>query len=539
MKRTIKFLVFISILAGLTSCSNDIIESTDPVVPEGYIRAALDLQVEKPDSVQTRATPTEEEAYDKSNIWVLMFNATSSSDATPTSLVQAPVKAIESGAQLFVLLRATTQPVTVYVVTGLSAALNTEMARASNFTEGVTDLDDVKNLLQTASIDATGVPIGSGSYFHMVSEPVLYSTGTIPLTTITHELTRNVAKINVDASAVTSVFELEGVTLVNGAQKGYVFPQATVTPNHGGTMQYNEVTTVSNNKIVSQIYLYENTGFLSNGTTENPTKLVIKGKYNGVSGYYRMDILKDNGGSSYTPYDIKRNYCYTLKIAKIENGGYLTLSEAIDSEPSNTWYNVEIDDSNSFDVVSNGHYYLGVSNSEFIVYGNTGKIANLHIATVTTNAPINTFASISKSSGDVSLLTSSLTAPNGTVTETKIYATFNTVSTSYIDIRVGNLTKRITVRRGAAVNANEIGEKTDFTDTNYYKGEVASGTEWVRLAATTGADFNLSPAVLTKPTGGIYVRYNSTFNTNASIPAEVYVIKTNNQGRAKMLLFTP
>lgn len=537
MKRTIKFLVFISILAGLTSCSNDVIESTDPVVPEGYIRATLDLQVEKPDSIQTRATQEQEKAYDKSNIWVLMFNATSSSDATPTSLVQAPVRAIESGSQLFVLLRSTTQPVTVYVVTGLSAALNTEMAKAANFTEGVTDLDDLNNLLQTASIDATGVPIGSGSYFHMVSAPGFYSNGTTLLNKITHELTRNVAKINVDASAVASVFELEGVTLVNGAQKGYVFPQATVTPNHGGTMQYAEVTTVSNNKIESQIYLYENTGFLSNGTTKNPTKLVIKGKYNGVSGYYRMDILKDNGGSSYTPYDIKRNCCYTLVVKKIENGGYLTLTEAIASEPSNTWYNVEIDDSNSFDVVSNGHYYLGVSNSEFIVYGNTGKIANLHVATVTTNAPTNTFTSISKFSGDISAVTSSLTAPNGTVTTTDIYATFNSATTSYIDIRVGNLTKRITVRRGAAVSGD--GEKTDFIDTKYYKGEVASGTGWVRLAGKTDADFNLSPAVLTKPTGGIYIRYNSALNTSPSSPAEVYVIKTNNQGRAKMLLFTP
>lgn len=537
MNRTVKLLVFISILAGFTGCSRDTIDDPDSFVPEGYIRAALDLQVEKPDSIQTRATAGEEDGYDESNIWVLLFNATSSSDGTPKTLVQAPVKATKSGNQLYVLLRATTQPVTLYVVSGLSDALNISMGKATDFVEGTTDFIEVNNKLQTDAVNADGVPIGSGKYFHMSSEPVFYSTGTIPITSITQPLTRNVAKIDIDASALaTSDFQLEGVTLVNGAQKGFVFKQPTILPNHGGaTVRYDEKTTVTDNKITSQIYLYENAAFLSNGTTPNPTKLVVRGKYKGgESGYYRMDILKNNNGT-YTPYDIKRNHCYTLKIEKIENGGYRTIDEAIAAEPSNTWYVVDVKDKDSYDVVSNGHYYLGVSNSEFVVYGDPGQIENLHITTVTTDAPAGTHTSIS-ASNDLSVLTASLTTLDGTAKVTKIYAALNETTNGYIDLRVGNLTKRIKVQRKESVKYGNS-EKTDFIDPEYVRGEVVSGMEWVRLAAASNANFNVSPPSLTNPTGGIYVRYNSTLNMNSSRSAELYVSKANEHGRAKMLLF--
>lgn len=536
MNKTIKTLVFISILAGFTCCSRDVIENQEPQIPDGYIRADLDLKVEEPDSIQTRASDTEENAYDESNVWVLLFNTPSTSDDTPTTLVQAPVKAIKSGDKMYVLLRATTQPVTAYVVAGLSSALNATMGTVANFTEGITDFSYVNNLLQTAAVGAAGIPIGSGSYFHMSSEPVFYSTGTIPVTSISRPLTRNVAKINVDASALaTSDFELEGVTLINGAKKAFVFQQTAIPTNHDGNIRYDEKATVVDNKLLSQIYLYENTGFVG-GTTPNPTKLIVRGKYKGgQSGYYRMDILKKNTNGTYTPYDIKRNYCYTLKIEKIENGGYLTLDEAVAGEPANSWYQVVVNDPDSYDIVSNGHYYLGVSNSEFIVYGDPGQIEDLHITTVTTDAPEGTYTSIS-TSGDLSAVTSSLTTPTGTATVTKIYATLNAVTTSYIDLRVGNLTKRITVRRELSV-ACENSEKTDFIDPKYVAGEVVSGKEWVRMAAVSNANFNACPPSLVHPNGGIYVRYNSTLSMNASRSAELYVSKANNQGRAKMLLF--
>lgn len=538
MNRTVKILAFVSIMAGFAGCVRDVRENPEPSLPQGYVRASLELQVEKPDQIQTRATQTEEDAYDDSKVWVLLFNATSASDATPTTLVQAPVKAIKTGTKLYVLLRATTQPVTLFMVTGLSPALNGYLETVSNFSEGSTTFAAVNDRLQTAAVTQTGVPIGSGSYFHMSSKPVFYSAGTIPVVSITQQLIRNVAKINVDASAVSSDFTLESATLVNGAQKGFVLQQAAIPANNGGDpVRYLAKSAVVGNKLMSEIYMYENSGFLSGGTTPNPTKLIVKGKYKGgASGYYRMDILENNGDGSYTPYDIKRNCSYTLKIGKIENGGYTTFDEAISGEPSNTWYDVVVKDPDSYDIASNGHYYLGVSNSELIVYGDPAQTGHLHVATVTTDAPTGTYTSIS-SSADLSAVTSTLTTPvTGTATATDIYATIGSATSGYIDLRVGNLTKRITVVRESSIFYGN-GEKTDFADQRYVAGEVVSGTEWVRLAEASNADFDLSMTSLVDPNGGLYVRYNSTLTLNPSRSAELYATKTNDQGRTKMLMF--
>ncbi len=545
MNRIVNIVIFIALLAGFAGCSEEtMVEFPDPSVPEGYIRATLDLQVEGNDSIHTRATDTEEEAYDDSNVWVLLFNA--DTDQSPTTLLQAPVKATKSENKLYVLLRATAQPVTLYIVAGLSADLNTVMGTATNFTAGVTDFADVNNLLQTAAVTAAGVPVGEDvpvvgttSYCHMSSGPVYKGSGTISITTsIAQGLTRNVAKINVDASAVSAEFTLEGVTLVNGAKQGYVFRQADIPASSGtDVQQYSEKTPVSGNELTSQIYLYENAGLLSDGTTPNPTMLIIRGTYKGVSGYYRMDILKKNTDGTYTPYDIERNYCYTLTITNIENGGYLTPKEAIDAEPSNTWYRVDVtDDVKSHDVVTNGHYYLGVSNSEFFVYGNDDKVQDQLITTVSTNAPAGTYTLITPSDANINLITSSLTTPTGVRTETEIHADLSGVGASYtghIDLRVGNLTRRITIQRKMGV-VYGLGEITDFSVQDYVTGRVATGKEWVRLTTESGADFSLCPASLINPQGGLYVRYNST---NVTQSAELYVSKADNRGRAKMLLF--
>ena len=50
--------------------------------------------------------------------------------------------------------------------------------------------------------------------------------------------------------------------------------------------------------------------------------------------------------------------------------GYDTVADAKLSKPSNTDLDFEItvDDSNSYEIIANNDYYLGVSNSVFIAY---------------------------------------------------------------------------------------------------------------------------------------------------------------------------
>lgn len=552
MNKVVKIIALISILAGITSCTKDTLSgSPDSFVPEGYIRTTLDLSVEKPGQIQTRATEAEEEAYDDTNVWALLFNATAADDATPTTLVQAPVKAIKSGNQLRLLLRATAEPVTLHLVTGLSDELNAYLGTLDNFSEGVTTFDDVNQRLQTAEVTEAGVPVGPDTYFHMSTNPVFYAAGTINLTTITQDLIRNPAKINVDASALFATdFTLEGVTLVNGARKGFVLPQTAIPADQGGsTVRYDEKTTITDNRLTSAIYLYENAG-LRDGA-KNPTKLIIRGKYKGgASSYYRMDILeKDkNTDGTYIPHNITRNTSYTLIISKIENGGYSTFDEALAAEPSNTWYEVVVDDPNAYDVVSNGHYFLGISNSRCYVVGSAERFENLHVATVTTNAPAGTSTSIEIGQGPeggLSLVTSSLTTPvTGTTTVTEIYATIlrpDLTGPRQIDLKVGNLTHHIEVallsdgpNSGTGV---AYGDASIATGSVARRAEVVSGTEWVRVSTQSTTDFNLCPVSVVNPAGaGIWIRYNSTLDMNDSRSAEVYSY-LEDDSRCKYLLF--
>lgn len=552
MNKVVKIIALISILAGITSCTKDTLSgSPDSFVPEGYIRTTLDLSVEKPGQIQTRATEAEEEAYDDTNVWALLFNATAADDATPTTLVQAPVKAIKSGNQLRLLLRATADPVTLHLVTGLSDELNAYLGTLDNFSEGVTTFEDVNQRLQTAEVTEAGVPVGPDTYFHMSIAPEFYPNGTINLTTITQDLIRNPAKINVDASALFATdFTLEGVTLVNGARKGFVLPQTAIPADQGGsTVRYDEKTTITDNRLTSAIYLYENAG-LRDGA-KNPTKLIIRGKYKGgASSYYRMDILeKDkNTDGTYIPHNITRNTSYTLIISKIENGGYSTFDEALAAEPSNTWYEVVVDDPNAYDVVSNGHYFLGISNSRCYVVGSAERFENLHVATVTTNAPAGTSTSIEIGQGPeggLSLVTSSLTTPvTGTTTVTEIYATIlrpDLTGPRQIDLKVGNLTHHIEVallsdgpNSGTGV---AYGDASIATGSVARRAEVVSGTEWVRVSTQSTTDFNLCPVSVVNPAGaGIWIRYNSTLDMNDSRSAEVYSY-LEDDSRYKYLLF--
>lgn len=544
MNRVLKIIAIIFLLTGFSSCTIDSL-SNDPrpvsTVPDGYILTTLDLSVEKSGDIQTRATVTEEGAYDKNQIWALLFYNEGS-----FPLVQAPVKAIPKDDQFHLMLRATKKPVLLVLVTGLNSTMNEYLGNPGNFTEGGTTYGTVFNKLISDPVTAGGggVPIGNGSYFHMSTAPI-YRANTTSLNseTLNAQFKRNVAKIDVNATTITDrgVFALEGVTLVNAAPTGSVLQPSTIpTTPPASAIRYAEKTT-GTNQLLSQIYLYENAGRLSNGT-DNPTKLIVRGKYmNGVSSYYRMDIVaKNDADKTYTPHDINRNFCYTLNIKKIENAGYPTFDEALAAEPTNTGTEVIVTDPNTHDIVSNGHYYLGVSNSDFIVRGDDGQLNDLLITTVTTDAPKErTQISITASDGitlhrDTELKLSTTGAP----AKSDIVATISSsFSSGSINLRVGNLTQEIIITRGDALLCAD--NNRDFlSNSKYVEANVASGTEWVRLHSTSAMpDFNSLPVSLINPNGAIWVRCNTTLDMNATRSAEVYAHKANNEGRAKLLLF--
>lgn len=103
-------LILLSVALILSGCIDDPLGNTVlPPVPEGCVRLELNLSVDESQKIVTRATDTEEKAYDPAYVWVLVFNT----DPDP-KLMEPPVKATPgSNEQFYAILRVTSQGVLV------------------------------------------------------------------------------------------------------------------------------------------------------------------------------------------------------------------------------------------------------------------------------------------------------------------------------------------------------------------------------------------------------------------------------------------
>jgi hypothetical protein len=540
MNKAAKFFALIGMAATIAGCADDNLRKTPTPTGDQYVRAALNLNVAEDDRVTTRAE-VDDASYDKSNVWVLMFG-------NDNKLIQRPVKATQEvtpeGTKLFAMLRSTPNPLTLYVVAGLSSELNSKLTTSTDFNENST-YTDVNNALQTAEVTSAGIAVGDGSYLPMSSEARYFYAGTVGLHSIDGiELIRRVARIDIDASALTEEFKLEGAAMALVAKKGHVLHQSHVpTDLGGGTVNYDLKTGVVDNKLEAQIYINENTVM---GTSRKPTMIIVKGSWRGgESGYYRMDIVNTN----FDKIDIKRNTRYTLKITRITNSGYHqedvneAINEAINGVPSNSTYNaVTVSDTDSNDIVTNGAYYLGVSNSDFVVYCDDSQVTDMLVTTVNTNAPRYTTVGLSTSDPDILLNPTNLFPATGGTIKTEIYAKVKTSSLTdrYIIVRVGNLTRKVTIRREPAVELSETnGRKSDFTDPSYVYGKVDKGGEWARLSVSNDVSFDSSSLLLYNTAGGMCINYDPSKKTtdNMSVAAELYGYKSAGQGRSKVMIY--
>ena len=72
--------------------------------------------------------------------------------------------------------------------------------------------------------------------------------------------------------------------------------------------------------------------------------------------------------------DLQRNHSYQFTIVTAKGPGYDTVEDAKASKPSNTAldYEISVDNRDSYEVVANNDFFLGVSNSVFIAYTSEG-----------------------------------------------------------------------------------------------------------------------------------------------------------------------
>lgn len=329
MKKIKHLMIWIGLLLSLVSCK-DTMEAIglggDEIPAEGVV-----LNIELPNfsekKINTRAGADESISkvtavfYGESNAYISMANVKIGSKNTDGTY-QAKISNIPSGT------------VTVHLVTNVSDLEETEAK-------------DLQNIaLATPRTIDTSSPVCWGSV----------SLNTLLDGTATVCLLRQYAKVTLKvADAVKTVFPEEdaGLIINHTAAKSAIAPADynVLTEDLAATTEFSNTNV--GNETSREVAVTE--------TSAGEANVIIRAKYNGKEGYYKVGLYKD-ATTKKDQYALLRNHNYTITVTKVNDYGFKTLDEAIKAKPENR-IEAEIKDDNPAitNMIACKDYELGVS----------------------------------------------------------------------------------------------------------------------------------------------------------------------------------
>ena len=97
-------------------------------------------------------------------------------------------------------------------------------------------------------------------------------------------------------------------------------------------------------------------------TSAGVANVIIKAKYKGTEGYYKVGLYKDADKTS--QYALLRNHNYTITVTKVNDYGFEKLDDAVKSDPENRLeVNVVDDNPAIYNMIACKDYELGVSDN--------------------------------------------------------------------------------------------------------------------------------------------------------------------------------
>ena len=330
MKKIKHLMIWIGLLLSLVSCK-DTMETIglggDEIPAEG-----VTLNIELPNfsekKIDTRAGAAESISnvtavfYGESNTYKGMANVNiESKNADGT--YQAKISNIPSGTKM------------VHLVTNVS-----------NLEE--TEAKDLQNIASATSrtID-TNSPVCWGS---VSLETLLDGTATV-------SLFRQYAKVTLKVDdAVTDFPEKDaGLIITHTAAKSAIAPANYKEPNDALATTTEFSSTDFGDGTSREVVVTETSAGVAN--------VIIKAKYKGEEGYYKVGLYKD-ATTKKDQYALLRNHNYTITVKKVNDYGFKTLEEAIKAQPENR-IETEIKDDNPaiINMIACKDYELGVSDN--------------------------------------------------------------------------------------------------------------------------------------------------------------------------------
>ena len=328
MKKIKHLMIWMGLLLCLVSCK----DAMETIGLGGEIPAeGVTLNIELPNfsekKINTRAGADESISkvtavfYGESNTYKGMANVNIGSP-NADGMYQAKISNIPSGT------------VTVHLVTNVSDLEETEAK-------------DLQNIaLATPRTIDTSSPVCWGSV----------SLNTLLDGTATVCLLRQYAKVTLKvADAVKTVFPEEdaGLIINNTAAKSAIAPADynVLTEDLAATTEFSNTNV--GNETSREVAVTE--------TSAGEANVIIKAKYKGIEGYYKVGLYKD-AKTKKDQYALLRNHNYTITVTKVNDYGFKTLDEAIKAKPENR-IEAEIKDDNPAitNMIACKDYELGVS----------------------------------------------------------------------------------------------------------------------------------------------------------------------------------
>ena len=97
-------------------------------------------------------------------------------------------------------------------------------------------------------------------------------------------------------------------------------------------------------------------------TSAGEANVIIKAKYKGIEGYYKVGLYKD--AKNKIQYSLLRNHNYTITVTKVNDYGFKKLDEAIKAQPENRIEAEVVDDNPAITkMIACKDYELGVSDN--------------------------------------------------------------------------------------------------------------------------------------------------------------------------------
>lgn len=189
-------------------------------------------------------------------------------------------------------------------------------------------------------------------------------------------LTRQCAKVTVKTSV--SGFEITDLHVWHSASKGSIAPAGYVESTNDNLATSTELMDDSKCIIGGSAAVVA-----VNETSAGKADIIIKAKYNGTEGFYKVALYTDDTKTA--QYALVRNHNYIVKVISVNDAGYATEAEALKAQPENRLKVTVVDDNPKIvDMIACKDYELGVCGTQTVAATN-GKDPIIVPITLVTN----------------------------------------------------------------------------------------------------------------------------------------------------------